>query len=444
MTRLIFNQVKLNVWIYILLLCAGIVFNVFLLGKVDHQPLKVAGLIAYTLVFCGPLLLIFQLNRGIARPLLSLPVSRSAAGLALWFTSVVVPTVLLCLMVGASFLISWFHDGLDALAPGPLVLFLASAFAYYGSVHCVLTWMPSQGSSAKYGTVIGTLIGGAFGLLIGGGVFILNFLSRAETFDLRDYLILAVGIGLTIIGMTRSETMLMIRSSSFPVGGGGDSHAPETKVTASETKGIPFLFHYAFTQSTKFAVLFFAAFFVMNLILMRHLPWTPEHLSSIARNMWPAMIFGIFPSLHWLSQLRFFRTLPMTSTRLSALVSSLFLIPAVLLTLILLGLTWYPVGSVPKDWLQWAMFMPGVVLVFVGAIINAGTMKMIPVAVALSFPAGFLVVNSNFSLNPAAALGIAILLLLIGYSLFYIALIRSNRTYRTGLVLKFEKAGAGL
>ncbi len=294
---------------------------------------------AMFMLFVGPFLLQFDLQRGIARTLVALPLTAGQIARGWWLAAVGLPVITLgsfmFLSAGIShrvnpagvFNVSWL-----AMCSLVSLLFLGTSFLVLMSF--------SNGWGGSWWDKLRNMICGTFwGLSIGGWPLISKHLFDTSTKTLG---VLVVGAGLTMIGWFRAERMVLQRAGFRP-GVQLGKRQPGRHQAPAGFGGLPFLWQKLLLQVGRFALIFVGYMLLMQVLMHGEAKLSPRQLfeaSLPALSSFGYFFMYIFLVLPMIMQLRLLRTLPISANSLAA---TLVLLPTA--PILFIGLVWAAVGG---------------------------------------------------------------------------------------------------
>jgi hypothetical protein len=429
MKKIILDELQRSAWIYLLIsLIFLLVFSLFPRREMQ-QVHRASSLIAYSLLFCGPLLLSFRLQRGFARVILSMPVPKAEAGAACWFFSVAIPMLFFSVITLELFCTQFARGIPVAISPMHLLLLALSVLAYIGTAYFLLTFMPPHTEQGFGRNLKGIFVGALWGLCIGGGVVLgNNFFGQVDNYRLGHYLALAAGLIMTILGFLRSGNMLSLRALPAFVPDNNTLHKTEARHSGST--GLPFLLKTSFRTALHFFFVFFAVILLIS--ALNHRPFSLETLHRTAEHLWPMVLFLVLPSVHWLSGIRHWRSLPISSWKLAATIIAIFAIPTLLMFVAQTSIALLVQNTINMNLLSNTFAWLGVSIVVPGIVLRSGTIKsvsfffilLVPVAVLF---AGYFSSTLWFSLSTFLILGGS------GFLLVHLSLTKCSSPYKLNL-----------
>lgn len=276
------------------------------------------------ILFLGPFLLSFDLQRGHSRALLAMPVTVKETARAWWLATVAVPSLALAILTGLGYAI------VAMIKPGsisywaPLNHWLVDSLLL-GFMFFALTGLPARpgGPSTGRERFRAYAFGALWGLSFASWVLFGNFLSIEKPVALAIY---ALAVILTVIGWFRAETMVIERAGL------------QDKILASPSAEKPWRGRMGYGGLRYLTAALFQRFMLMGLwmfLMCSVVFWfinlssgkhTGQHTSEFADSYSFVHIFSFqllwimsFQILPVVFHLRVLRTLPVSSTRLAAL-----------------------------------------------------------------------------------------------------------------------------
>ncbi len=314
------------------------------------------------LIFYAGFFLTMDLRLGLARALTALPVTTKQIGRALWLASVAIPALGLTVIGFLALLV--FSIGANKAMPFgnyliACVLAAPTLGAMFGATTFTVTAIPETLLDR-----IRAMFSNVFMML---PIFGLIFFDRKNPNMTEAGLIFAALTILTIIGWFRAEQLVLNRAGFRPA-----SRHPKKQTAQYKTPtgfgGIPFLITKT-TGQVLLMYLFMAAFMLAIPMLMEgHRTFQDSiRINAGGYNLviFSAWAVGIFQVFHMLIQLRLLRTLPISTTKLAALLVFLPIASLVLLSIIL-GAFFFPFIGQPKALEVAATFLTPMTIVSIG------------------------------------------------------------------------------
>jgi hypothetical protein len=255
----------------------------------------------------------FDLQRGSGRVLTTLPVTARQIGRASWIFSVALPTLLLATTSGLAMLI---HPAGSAsgFPMDDLIVTAITSALYLGSFfYLFIGSSPGQPQNAV-----------AWVRAVFGVGFIIGMLFVKPAFDTPQGIIFALAAAtLTVAGWFRAEQMVLQRAGFKLVAKTSNKNMVQHKIPQG-SGGLPYLVQRIFIQSTLIGLALMTAMTPVMAFLFQDSHRAQAVVSMIQGGSTPyvffILIFSIVPIVF---QLRFLRTLPVSSSALAATLVSL-------------------------------------------------------------------------------------------------------------------------
>jgi hypothetical protein len=328
MKRVILDYFRRRAWLFILggLIQIALGFaQAFFAARGQENPVNIFQF--QIGAFLGALILSFDLQRGLARTMVSLPLTYAQLGRAWWLATVALPGLglggLMALGVGIYHL---FHPGRpmawDVFAGNLLVLLLTLGVGF------TLVFNMAQGARASTFWQRALHIGSGllWGLSLGGGFLITKNISAHPG---RLVFLLVFGVVLTVIGCVRAGAFARARASTI-AGSQSGSSGPERSSSLSGVTGLPLFV----IQNAGRGFLIGLAMLVVIPVIVKiqgQATWPAilrQSSGSSGSPFWLVLTFAMIPAI---MQLRHLRTLPISSGRLAGVLISLLLLPVLAL-----------------------------------------------------------------------------------------------------------------
>ena len=314
------------------------------------------------LIFYLGFFLTLDLQRGVARALTTLPVTTRRIGRALWLASVAIPAAALTI-IGFFALLVFSIGANKALPFGSYLvtcLFAAPTLgAMFGAMTFTTTTIPET-----FIDRIRTMFSNVFMMLpIFGFLF---FDRKNPNFTEAILLFLALTI-LSVIGWIRAEQLVLNRAGFRPASRQPRKQTAQYK-TPTSFGGIPFLIAKTTGQVVLMYLFMAAIMLAMPILMGGHRTFQDSiRINAGGYNLviFSAWAVGIFQVFHMLIQLRLLRTLPISTTKLAALLVFLPIASLVLLSIIL-GTFFFPFIGQPKALEVAATFLTPMTIVSIG------------------------------------------------------------------------------
>lgn len=298
------------------------------------------------MLFLGGLSLSLDLSRGLARPMLMLPISTEQLTKSWWTLGVALPTLwTILLAVGSRILaLVWFPN--TPIQVGDLAGQALGYFTLYSVVYFALTGLPSNPAPSQSG-LKGILFGIIFGFSIGGSWFFFKLFNLSED-DSLSRLVPTVILAITfaILGYQRTPAMLMSRATGrgTPVRRTEKRWNPMSGLDI-KLSGFPYFALRLIPPMLIISVIFLVSMTASQLLLdstltNRNRAWNDHFLRSLNG---PHFFIIFAPSLIMatkLMNLKTYRCLPYTAAQLSLRLIGLTASVLVLQITALSGLVW--------------------------------------------------------------------------------------------------------
>ena len=295
-------------------------------------------------VFMGAFLLSLDLQRGIARTLATLPLSLARLGRAWWLATVAIPAAgFIALLLLGTALFHVFHPA-ASIAWDQLVISAATLLLTLGASFTLVFKMNAGfATGTGWQRVINIAFGVLWGLLIGGGFLIVQ---NPENHPVRLIVFLLLGVGLTVVGG--------LQAGAFAADRAGFRPSPETKAqnTSAQSTGASGALgglSLLVVQTTSRAFLMGLAMLVLPPLFLRFQGHTASWLDALRNTVkpgsspfWFVLIVALTPAL---LQLRYLRTLPLSSGRLAVALLTMLLLPLLALGALSVALCGSLLGS---------------------------------------------------------------------------------------------------
>jgi len=316
MNRMILNLYWRWWWIYApAMLILGTVAGCSVNSKSGQQVFS--SLMLQAAVFTGCFTLSMDLQRGIARALLALPLTAKQIGKTAWIAGVLIPSVALAIVVTMGVTIGAMVKHQPVEHPGFYALLWLLCASWQGASFYLLSEMNPANARSVRGMVAGALWGLSF-----AGCFWLAQVIRMDEPSLPLLGAIGIGVLLSLLGWLRAEDLILQRVSfrqGAQIGNAkpGQFHAP------SGFGGVPFLWQTLVIRVFYMMLLIAAYFILMQVIFgaMKRVPLTPENLANAIS---PSLVsFGYMFTFFWLlmpmlMSLRSLRSLPISTPQLAA------------------------------------------------------------------------------------------------------------------------------
>jgi hypothetical protein len=312
MKRIILDHLKRwgLVWIAIGIFHFIIVFNSFAFLDQGKSIDFTRGISFPILLWISAFALNFDLQRGSGRVLTTLPVTARQIGRAWWIFSVALPALFLTATSGLAMLI---HSA-SGFSLGALVVTGITYALYLGSFfYLFISSSPGQPQNAVAWLRVVFSVG-----------FIIGMLFVKLTFDTPQGIIfLLAAATLTVAGWFRAEQMVLQRAGFKLVAKTSNKNMVQHKIPQG-SGGLPYLVQRIFIQSTLIGLALMTMMILVMAFLFQGSHRAEAVISMIQGGSTPyvffILIFSIVPIVF---QLRFLRTMPVSSSALAATLVSL-------------------------------------------------------------------------------------------------------------------------
>jgi hypothetical protein len=294
------------------------------------KMIQLQGIGTILVVFCGPVLLAFDLIKGSSRILLSLPLQRGTIVKTLWIISIGIPGLLSLFMALCSFLVYRPSDGNYTY----LLLRPWFVFSICGLLFMLLTASPPGHQRGFWRNAFSCLAGAAWGGSMGGAMLIMPTKSITwNELQTQHWMLLILGTLAAIAGGWTSEYVLVNRATSRA--SHGSSSAKPMQLTP-KTGGLGGWMHLWWMQVSQ--VFLFGAGAAVVILAIDWFYSTGRESAHSAVRILPIQIgflASILFSMRWALCMRTFRLAPITSDNLSLLLTALSVMPGLAFALLI-------------------------------------------------------------------------------------------------------------
>jgi hypothetical protein len=294
----------------------------------------------------GPNLWLSELQQGYARIALMLPLTARQIGRIFWWLSVGFATLLLAVFsllgaITAKLALSTKELGFDCW-----LSYVAASGVLLGALFWGFSGT-SSGLSNRLRKMVGARIYNFVqrGCFIGGVYFLIT--SHLDT-NVKFAISFPLCAFLTILGWFRAERMIVDRGECRLA-----SQQPQNSrrqfAPPAGYGGIPFVFQTSFIRVWGMGLWFLVVFNILNIFEKHSFDW--HHLTRALTNGggFGAIVFGLmFLSISkysFIVNLRFLRTLPVSTARLVAVLLGEAILPLLTVCLAMTALAWHETGS---------------------------------------------------------------------------------------------------
>jgi len=339
MKPLILDQFKRRWFLWVLFCLVHIVFGSFNYGMLGSDFIFPAAFIL------GPNIWLMDLQRGYSRVALTLPYTARQIGRTWWWISVGFASILMMVFsfLGMAVYFLWSGKELSFLKWFECV---TANTLLYGSLFWLFSGSILYLSSVDWRKRIRRLlVGGLYLAIIGGCVYLLFNMQKSPVEMAAFYI---CTLAMTIAGWHRAESMIADYSEYRNA-----SQQPENSRRQFKAPngfgGIPFVFTTTFSGVWSFGILFLIIMNLLDFAIKHQFDW--HHLTRSIDNggaFFPFIfVFILMRSGFSLSHnLRFLRTMPVSTAKLAATLLSVVILPLLTLFLAFTALAWTETGSV--------------------------------------------------------------------------------------------------
>jgi len=331
MKRIILDHFRRRAWVFVVgaLIQIGLGFaQAAFAARGRENPLAVFQF--QIGAFLGALMLSFDLQRGLARTALPLPLTAAQLGRAWWLATVALPGLglggLMALGVGVYHVlnpgrsVAW-----ETMAANVLVLVLTLGASFTLVFQMVRS--PAASSPWERALHIGSSL--LWGLSLGGGFLFMHNLSGHPG---RLAFLLLLGVSLSVIGGIRAGAFAHAHAGfrGATEGGRSGASAPAAPASRGGFTGLSLLIFQNAGRGFLIGLGMLAVVPVMaKLQGQANLADILRHSGGASSSpFWLVLTFAMLPAI---LQLRHLRTLPISSNRLAAVLISLLLLPVLAL-----------------------------------------------------------------------------------------------------------------
>jgi hypothetical protein len=300
--------------------CQATAFTAFMTTKNAS-----AGNMFPLIMFLGPFLLSFDLMRGHARTLLSMPVTVPQIARAWWLVAVAIPALALAVMIAIAFVVLSIFSSTPPVM-GNAVIYWLMNFLLLGTMFFALSGLPSkQNAASGRDRVRGAIFGALWGISFSVWIF-WNALVAYRS--VGAVIFISVCSVLTVAGWFNAENMVIERAG-LRVRGAGTVKNSKPSRCAEGHGGLRYLSE-ALAQRILFIGMLMFVFCLFIFWIMNF----GKLVNGGSQDSFPLLSMFSFQFL-WMmglqiapmvSQLRYLRTLPVPAVKLAAIFVS---VPAV-------------------------------------------------------------------------------------------------------------------
>jgi hypothetical protein len=300
--------------------------------SIKHTIHNVHSFFIFQILMILGFLLLFDLQRGLPRVLISLPITTKQIGRAWWLASVAFPAIALGSVGLLEILFFPGKTNITTLSENYLMNWTLAAL-YLGAMFGALTFMPTMIPDTFMDRIRNLFFGSLFALTIFGIIF-LQFETLTTT---KAILIFTAYAILSVLGWFRAEQMVLQRASFRLVAQSSRKKPQQHKVPRS-FGGLPYLAQRTFIQTTlvSFVLIiwmtFAMSFFFHNQNLSQAI--IPMIHGGSTPYVFFVLLFSIVPVAF---QLRVLRTLPISPSVLTAILIFLPIVSIAIVGLIVIA-----------------------------------------------------------------------------------------------------------
>ncbi|MDR3710948.1 MAG: hypothetical protein P4L33_21820 [Capsulimonadaceae bacterium] len=362
MTRILLDYIQRHWWIW-LLACIGY-------GVILAAPAEVSGVVIVCAIWMGPLSLQFDMRyRGTIRAQLAMPVTARQLGRTLWWEAVGLPSIVLAAI---TVLVHTLRSIFSAHAEPFSVDFgyWLTAAIFNGITYFLLLGGPSPGRSQGWAaSVLGYTLAIMFSLLMTFGWLILPRLIPMHSKAWEAFTLVGMLVGAA--GWLRSEEIIGDRIGVNKEARVSRGAVPENAQWMRGCGGAPYLMQYALPRLVLFGLAMLPAGVLYGEMLSTLRHGTFDLLTSLVKrnNIMFVYQWGIvFTLVQGATYLRHLRTLPLSTSKLAAL---LVLLPmaALIVTIEVSGLALLALLHHPLSMLAAFSLLGGVLQVAIAALV---------------------------------------------------------------------------
>jgi len=315
MKPLILDHLKRWGWVWGLigLIQFGISFNTDPHRAILHFQLP---------IFLGALLLMVDLQRGLSRALLTLPVSIRQVSRTLWWVAVGLPALFLTALITLAAILAHVTGIVKELPYEYYVFNGVATLLWLGSIFLILTGMPGRPPVGFREQVQAALFGGFWGLSFVGAFFLFDDFHFRTT---KGMLVMIFGTAFTLAGWFRAEHLVRQRAAGRAASPRLRNVQPQYRVHTG-FGGLPYLWRTLLIPVGYIGLLFLGVLLFWGVIaLLKTQRLGQSHMSPL---QWvdamtiPIGTFSIVGALiillPMITHLRFLRTLPISSDTIAA------------------------------------------------------------------------------------------------------------------------------
>lgn len=285
-------------------------------------------------LFMGAVLLSFDLQLGLGRTVLTLPLTPKQIGRGWWLATVALPGLAIgALLFAGAGLYCLFHASAELPANAVLTLWGLSIVCLGICFFAVFNLRPALDVN-WWARIRNMTLSGLWGLLLGGGMLMFQSWKNHPAIIIG---FVVVGVPVTALGWLKADTLLLFRTCHRP-GAGAPSLRRDRRYAPTGLGGIPLLVGTVFIRSVLMGLAMVVIFLVMMLVQGQTLAARElaQRLVEMS-NAFPVWVVVLVQLLPVMLQLRFLQTLPLSANSLALLILILPLAPLLALGLVLAG-----------------------------------------------------------------------------------------------------------
>ena len=384
-------------WIFVITGVAQLFMHIFI-------PPQNTAFALFTVIYCGAMLLSFDLARGTPRVCLALPVTRRDLAWSWRIVSIVAPLVLFVGSLVLGNLVRAVVQLGETISFSQATFLISFTLLWLGvSFHLLVHFPGTVAAQDPTKKVKNTIIGGLWGLTIGGG-FLLVMKMPKDWGEVQPWhwILMAGALISTVLGWLEAEEMVVNRAGPGRASEDAARSAgrgAKSDVAGVKAEGLSFLLRAVILTTLRVIAVCMVIFLGFQIFLRKG---NQESLLEAAARavQEPTTFFILVPlvlmtGLGWLVGIRHFRTLPLMASKLTLLVCGFFIVPAVLLSGAM-GLLQLSLGAevFTLEWVSRTSLMTAPMLLAPGLLLHFG----------LTWRSYFLVIMPVFMAAPLAML----------------------------------------
>lgn len=272
-------------------------------------------------VFCGPLLIAFDLRRGFMRVLSILPLPKRKLARMVWSMAVLLPVLVAVAGSMTGILLGVLFLKARALDVGAFAICTLAVMAWTGTAFLALTYLPMQAPTPGFmNQTKAALAGGAWGLSMGGCMLLSMWapvdLSQASS----GVRLFALGLlAATVFGFARAETIFPGQGSGFDSNSVPGTGAPPIPWRPASLTGAWFGFFTIVKASFLISLALIGGFALVQSFLTRGANnnfWTAFASTVTIGAKWGGLA-GAMLAMAWMGSLRQLRVLPVSAGQIA-------------------------------------------------------------------------------------------------------------------------------